>query len=43
MEYVRRLLRQTATRISATLELAADLVGRERESPEMLRHQRSDA
>jgi hypothetical protein len=33
MEYVRRLLKQKQPGFSAALELAADLVGRELESP----------
>jgi hypothetical protein len=33
MEYVRRLLKETQPRVSASLELATDLVGRELKSP----------
>lgn len=37
MEYVRRLLKQKQPGFFAALESAADLVGRELESPKMLR------
>lgn len=37
MEYVRRLLKQKHPGFFAALESAADLVGRELESPKMLR------
>ena len=37
MEYVRRLLKETQPRFSASLELAADLVGTRAEVTEMLR------
>jgi hypothetical protein len=37
MEYVRRLLKQKQPGVFAALESVADLVGRELESPKMLR------